>query len=45
VGGNEWIYLGTFEFDDNSTQGIGVTDNADGFVIADAIKLVYQGVF
>jgi predicted glutamine amidotransferase len=39
--GHEWIYLGTYVFDDSHVQGVLLTDNADGFVIADAIKLVY----
>jgi hypothetical protein len=40
LAGNDWIYLGTFEFDNSSTQGILVTDSEGGAVIADAIKLV-----
>jgi len=39
--GNEWIYIGNFEFDNSSIQGILIRDYANGFVIADAIKLVY----
>jgi parallel beta-helix repeat protein len=38
--GNEWVYLGDFEFDNGSTQGVALTDDADGFIVADAIKLV-----
>ena len=41
--GNEWVYLGRFEFDNDSIQGILITDEADGFVIADAIQLVRTG--
>jgi len=41
--GNKWICLGTFEFDNSSSQGILITDNANGYVVADAIKLVYTG--
>lgn len=41
--GNEWVYLGTFEFDNSHIQGILITDEADGFVIADAIKMTYIG--
>jgi len=41
--GDEWIYLGTFEFSGSHTQGVMVTDTASGYVIADAIKLVYAG--
>jgi hypothetical protein len=40
TGGDEWIYLGNFEFDDSCTQGVAVTNNANGHVIADAIRLV-----
>ena len=36
---DEWISLGTFEFDNSHIQGVLITDNADGYVIADAIKL------
>ena len=38
--GDEWVYLGTFEFDDSRTQGILITDQANGYVIADAVKFV-----
>jgi hypothetical protein len=38
--GDEWLYLGNFDFDNGSMQGIALTDNANGFVIADAIKFV-----
>ncbi len=41
--GDEWILLGTFEFDTTSSQGVLLTDWADGFVIADAIRLVPTG--
>ncbi len=37
--GDEWIYLGTFDFDRYSTQGVQMTDEANGVVIADAIRL------
>jgi len=40
VPGNEWVYLGTFEFDNGSLQGVELTDEANGVVIADMIKLV-----
>jgi parallel beta-helix repeat protein len=39
---NEWIQLGNFTFDDSSRQGIVLNDNANGYVIADAVKLVYN---
>jgi parallel beta-helix repeat protein len=38
--GNEWISIGTFSFDSSSNQGVALNDDADGVVIADAIKLV-----
>jgi hypothetical protein len=41
--GNEWVYLGEFEFDGDHTQGVLITDEADGFVVADAVKLVHAG--
>gem|GEM_PF-4514394 len=41
--GNEWVYLGTYEFDNSSMQGVMVTNDADGFVSADAVKLNYVG--
>ena len=41
--GDEWIYLGSYEFDNSNLQGVGVTDKANGMVAADAIKLVYTG--
>jgi hypothetical protein len=41
--GDEWISLGSYEFDNTGIQGIGVTDNANGKVCADAVKLVYTG--
>ncbi len=41
--GNEWVYLGTFDFDNTSTQGVMLTDQANGFVVADAIRLVAVG--
>ncbi len=39
--GNEWILIGNFSFDNSSRQGVILSDNADGYVIADAVKLVY----
>ncbi len=41
--GSGWVYLGTFGFDDSRTQGVMITDDADGVVIADAIKFEYRG--
>jgi hypothetical protein len=38
--GDEWIRLGAFEFDASRPQGVVITDRPDGFVIADAIRLV-----
>jgi hypothetical protein len=41
--GDEWVYLGSHEFDNSGIQGVGVTDNANGIVAADAIKLILTG--
>jgi len=40
--GDEWVYLGTFEFDRSVMQGVVVTDGADGYVVADAVKLIWS---
>ncbi len=42
--GNEWVYLGNFAFDNSSTQGLMLTNEANGVVIADVIKLVSTGL-
>jgi len=39
--GNEWIYLGAWDFDNSHAQGVLTADYANGFVAADAIKLVH----
>jgi hypothetical protein len=41
--GDAWVSLGVFPFDASRPQGILITDAADGYVIADAVKLVYSG--
>jgi len=41
--GNEWVYLGNFEFDNSHAQGMKITDEGNGRIIADAIKLFYTG--
>jgi hypothetical protein len=41
--GDEWISLGSYEFDNSNTQGVGVSDDANGLVAADAIKIVPTG--
>ena len=38
--GSEWIPLGTFDFDGVSPQGVVLTNQANGFVVADALKFV-----
>lgn len=38
--GSEWQFLGTFEFDNDSEQGVLVSDNADGVVAVDALRLI-----
>jgi len=37
--GDEWVYLGSWEFDNSCPQGVLITDHANGAVIADAIRL------
>jgi len=34
----EWVSLGTFTFTAGTTSYVGLSDNADGFVIADAVR-------
>ncbi len=41
--GDEWLYLGSFDFDNSNAQGVALTDKANGFVLADAIKFVKTG--
>lgn len=41
--GNEWILLGEYEFDNSRRLGVLMNDDSNGRIIADAIKLVYQG--
>jgi hypothetical protein len=41
--GNQWVYLGNYEFDTSGPQGILVTDEADGFIAADAVRLIFTG--
>jgi len=40
---DEYIFLGSFEFDNSSPQGVKTTDNVNGVLIVDAIALVYTG--
>ncbi len=37
--GNEWIYLGRYTFRDDPDQGVYLSDNADGIVVADAVRI------
>jgi hypothetical protein len=41
--GDEWISLGSYEFSNTGVQGVGISDDANGIVAADAIKFVYTG--
>lgn len=43
IKGGEWNLLGTFAFTAGGGQRIELTDQADGYVIADAVKLVPEG--
>jgi hypothetical protein len=38
--GDEWLPLGNFSFTTSGLQGVGLSDNANGYLIADAVKLV-----
>ncbi|WP_170109567.1 N-acetylmuramoyl-L-alanine amidase [Melghirimyces profundicolus] len=38
TGGSQWVYIGTYNFD-QGTSKIVLSDDADGFVIADSVKL------
>ncbi len=38
--GGTWQSLGTFDFQPNKSQGVRITDKADGVVVADAIRFV-----
>lgn len=38
--GSEWVHLGRFPFDATRAQGVLVSDRANGYVIADAVRLV-----
>jgi hypothetical protein len=42
VRGGEWASLGVFTFAAGLDSTVELTDNADGFVVADAIKLIHQ---
>ncbi|MEJ3745228.1 exo-alpha-sialidase [Actinomycetes bacterium KLBMP 9797] len=44
VRGGQWVSLGTFPFLAGTAATIDVTDAADGYVIADAVRLVRTGV-
>jgi len=37
---DSWLYLGTFAFDNDSPQGVLVSDDADGVVAADAVRFI-----
>jgi hypothetical protein len=39
----QWESLGLYDFDGTGTQGVQISDEADGFVMADAVKFVYAG--
>lgn len=39
-GGGEWVLLGTFAYQRGETGRVVLSNNADGFVIADAVKVL-----
>jgi hypothetical protein len=40
--GSRWVVLGSFTFVAGDTGTIELTDNADGYVVADAVRLLRQ---
>jgi N-acetylmuramoyl-L-alanine amidase len=40
INGNSWQQLGTFDFQPNKGQSVWISDQADGVVVADAIRFV-----
>jgi hypothetical protein len=40
VNGGDWVSIGTFEFADDDTENITLSDNTDSGVVADAVKFV-----
>jgi len=38
--GGQWVSLGTYFFADDGTENVTLSDNADAFVIADAVRFV-----
>ncbi|MFJ8579503.1 exo-alpha-sialidase [Micromonospora sp. NPDC093277] len=43
IRGSQWVSLGEYSFAEG-TATVELTDKADGYVIADAVRVVYQGV-
>ncbi|GGA44727.1 hypothetical protein GCM10007416_17260 [Kroppenstedtia guangzhouensis] len=39
-GGGQWVYLGTWNFAQGTVSKVVLSDNADGIVVADAVRLV-----
>jgi hypothetical protein len=42
INGGKWVYLGTYPFNQGMSGSIVLSDNANGNVIADAVKLVKE---
>jgi len=42
-GGGSWLYLGEFEFAQNSDNYVKIYCNSAGFTVADAVNFVYKG--
>ncbi|GGE07873.1 hypothetical protein GCM10011571_06400 [Marinithermofilum abyssi] len=42
TGGGQWIYLGTWNFSQGAGIKVVLSDNADGIVVADAVRLVKE---
>ena|GEM_PF-2226022 len=44
TGGTGWVHLGAYNFDNSFPQGIRLTDDADGYIAADAVRLELIGL-
>ena len=40
VNGSQWVSLGSFDFDGSASEGVTLSDNANSWVIADAVRFV-----
>ena len=38
IDGSQWVSIGIYEFADDGTENITLSDNADSWIIADAVR-------